>query len=181
MNGFAGHRLDLEQPDVQRSIEGWQRRTISRAAARRTETAIHHEPVEWEIIGSTDWSRTFHGKPSVVTDLLRPLGDQFDGPVEATRFIADGDIVAVEGRNLSTTKRPFGRCPVYRQRTDILFSPSGEGRRVCCRRDHVDRLHRICLRVFRAHPAALRRRSHHWRCQRRTNRLLVEGSCRRNR
>ena len=78
--------------------------------------------VEWEIIGSTDWSRTFHGKRSVVTDLLRPLGDQFDGPnkVEATRFIADGDIVAVEGRNLSTTKRgvayPNRYCWIFEMR-----------------------------------------------------------------
>jgi uncharacterized protein len=59
--------------------------------------------VEWEIIGSTDWSRTFRGKPNVVTDLLRPLGDQFDSPnkVEATRFISDGNIVAVEDEILA--------------------------------------------------------------------------------
>jgi uncharacterized protein len=80
------------------------------------------DDVEWEIIGATDWSRTFHGKASVVADLLRPLGDQFDGPnkVEATRFIADGDVVAVEGRNLSTTKRgaayPNRYCWIFEMR-----------------------------------------------------------------
>jgi len=82
------------------------------------------DDVTWEIIGSTDWSRTFHGKPSVVADLLRPLGDQFDGPnrVEAMRFIADGDVVAVEGRNLSTTRRgdayPNRYCWIFEVRGD---------------------------------------------------------------
>jgi len=80
------------------------------------------DDVEWEIIGSTAWSQTFHGKRSVVNDLLRPLSDQFEGPnkVEATRFIADGDIVAVEGRNLSTTKRgvtyPNRYCWIFEMR-----------------------------------------------------------------
>jgi len=82
------------------------------------------DDVEWEIIGSTDWSRTYRGKPSVIADLLRPLGDQFEGPnkVEATRFIADGDVVAVEGRNLSTTKRgegyPNRYCWIFEMRGD---------------------------------------------------------------
>jgi ketosteroid isomerase-like protein len=82
------------------------------------------EDVTWEIIGSTEWSRTFHGKASVVADLLRPLGEQFQGPntVEATRFIADGNVVAVEGRNLSTTKRgvayPNRYCWIFEMRAD---------------------------------------------------------------
>jgi hypothetical protein len=51
--------------------------------------------------------RTFRGKSSVIGELLRPLAEQFDGPntVEATRFIAEGNLVAVEGRNLSVTRR----------------------------------------------------------------------------
>ena len=82
------------------------------------------DDIEWEIIGSTDWSRIFQGKSSVVADLLRPLGNQFDGPnkVEATRFIADGNVVAVEGRNLSTTKRgdayPNRYCWIFEMRGD---------------------------------------------------------------
>ena len=61
------------------------------------------DDVEWSIIGSTEWSKTFRGKSS---DLLRPLAEQFDGPntVEATRFIAEGDLIVVEGRNLSVTR-----------------------------------------------------------------------------
>ena len=80
------------------------------------------DDVEWEIIGTTDWSRTFAGKRSVVADLLRPLNDQFEGPntVVATRVIADGDVVVVEGRNLSTTKRgapyPNRYCWVFEMR-----------------------------------------------------------------
>ena len=82
------------------------------------------DDIEWSIIGATDWSRTFQGKRSVIGDLLRPLGDQFEGSnrVEATRFIAEGDVIAVEGRNLSTTKRgdayPNRYCWVFEMRGD---------------------------------------------------------------
>jgi uncharacterized protein len=64
------------------------------------------DDVERSIIGSTEWSKTFRGKSSVIADLLRPLAEQFDGPntVEATRFIAEGDLIVVEGRNLSVTR-----------------------------------------------------------------------------
>jgi ketosteroid isomerase-like protein len=84
------------------------------------------DDVEWSIIGSTEWSETFRGKSSVIADLLRPLAEQFDGPntVEATRFIAEGNLVAVEGRNLSVTKR--GRSIP----TDIAgYSRCGTGKR----------------------------------------------------
>jgi len=82
------------------------------------------DDVEWSIIGSTKWSGTFHGKSSVVADLLRPLAEQFDGPnrVEATRFLADGNVIAVEGRNLSTTKRG----PAYPNRYCWIFEMRGE-------------------------------------------------------
>lgn len=64
------------------------------------------DDVEWSIIGSTDWSRTYKGKAAVVQSLLRPLSDQFEGPnvVTAQTFIAEGDTVVVEGRNHSVTK-----------------------------------------------------------------------------
>ena len=77
------------------------------------------DDVEWSIIGSTEWSGTLSGKSSVVGDLLRPLAEQFDGPntVEATRFIADGNLVAVEGRNLSATRRR----PAYPNRYCWIF------------------------------------------------------------
>jgi uncharacterized protein len=64
------------------------------------------DDVRWTIIGSTDWSRTYEGKLAVVADLLAPLAAQFKGPniVSAQRFIAEGEIVVVEGRNHSVTK-----------------------------------------------------------------------------
>ena len=80
------------------------------------------DDVEWSIIGSTEWSETFRGKSSVIADLLRPLAEQFDGPntVEATRFIAQGNLVAVEGRNLSVTRRgaayPNRYCWIFEMR-----------------------------------------------------------------
>ena len=64
------------------------------------------EDVKWTIIGSTDWSRTFEGKAAVIQTLLRPLAEQLEGRnvVSATRFIAEGDTIAVEARNHSRTK-----------------------------------------------------------------------------
>jgi uncharacterized protein len=50
------------------------------------------------------------------------LAEQFDGPntVEATRFIAEGNLVAVEGRNLSVTRRgpayPNRYCGIFEMR-----------------------------------------------------------------
>jgi len=82
------------------------------------------DDVEWSIIGSTEWSGTFRGKGSVVGDLLRPLAEQFDGPnaVRATRFIAEGNVVAVEGRNLSVTRRgaayPNRYCWIFEMRNE---------------------------------------------------------------
>jgi uncharacterized protein len=77
------------------------------------------DDVEWSIMGSTEWSGTYRGKTSVIADLLRPLAEQFDSPnaVEATRFIAEGNLVAVEGRNLSVTRRG----PAYSNRYCWIF------------------------------------------------------------
>jgi uncharacterized protein len=61
------------------------------------------DDVEWSIIGSTEWSETFRGKSSVIG--------------EATRFIAEGNLVAVEGRNLSVTRRG----PAYPNRYCWIF------------------------------------------------------------
>jgi uncharacterized protein len=62
--------------------------------------------VTWKIIGSTSWSRTFHGKQSVLADLLGPLNRQLAGrnTIAAHRILADGDFVVVEARGLNRTK-----------------------------------------------------------------------------
>ena len=64
------------------------------------------DDVRWTIIGTTVWSRTYEGKDAVLKELLAPLNANFVGPnvVTAERFIAEGDVVAVEGRNHSVTK-----------------------------------------------------------------------------
>ncbi len=64
------------------------------------------DDVCWTIIGATAWSRTYEGKDAVLKDLLSPLNANFAGPnvVTAERFIAEGDVVVVEGRNHSVTK-----------------------------------------------------------------------------
>lgn len=64
------------------------------------------DDVRWTIIGSTPWSGTYEGKSSVVADLLIPLAHQLAGAnvVSALRFIAEDDVVVVEGKNHSTTR-----------------------------------------------------------------------------
>jgi uncharacterized protein len=64
------------------------------------------EDVRWTVIGSTEWSRTYEGKGSVQTQLLRPLVAQFEEPYrwEASRILADGDHVVVEARGRIRTK-----------------------------------------------------------------------------
>ncbi|NUW44426.1 nuclear transport factor 2 family protein [Nonomuraea rhodomycinica] len=63
------------------------------------------DDVRWTIIGHTAWSRTYEGKRAVLEELLRPLSEQLGGRnvVSAGRFVADGDVVVVEGRNHSVT------------------------------------------------------------------------------
>jgi ketosteroid isomerase-like protein len=63
------------------------------------------DDVQWTIIGSTAWSRTYDGKQSVLEDLLRPLGRQLHGRniIAAHRFIAEDDHVVVEGRGRNST------------------------------------------------------------------------------
>lgn len=65
------------------------------------------DDVVWTIIGTTSWSRRYSGKQAVIRDLPGPLAANFDGPniVTAERFIVEGDLAVVEGRNHSTTRR----------------------------------------------------------------------------
>lgn len=78
------------------------------------------DDVRWTITGTTKWSRTFHGKQAVLTELLGPLFSQFADryTVAALRIIADDDHVVVEGRGRVTTKtgKPYNNsyCWIYR-------------------------------------------------------------------
>lgn len=60
----------------------------------------------WTLTGTTAWSRTYRGKQAVMAELMRPLFAQFATRYTntATRFIADGEWVAVECQGRVTTK-----------------------------------------------------------------------------
>ena len=78
------------------------------------------DEVRWTIIGTTKWSRTFDGKRAVLAELLTPLRAQIADRVRvsADRFIAEDDLVVVEGRghNTTTTGKPYNNtyCWIYR-------------------------------------------------------------------
>jgi uncharacterized protein len=78
------------------------------------------DDVAWHVTGTTKFSRTYSGKPSLLNDLVVPLFSQFEGPYKnfADRFIADGDYVAVECRGQATTKSglPYNNkyCFIFR-------------------------------------------------------------------
>ena len=50
------------------------------------------DDVTWKVMGQTPWSREYHGKASVLADLLRPLGARLATPYRAHvhRIICDG-------------------------------------------------------------------------------------------
>ncbi len=60
----------------------------------------------WTITGTTKWSKTYRGKKAVRDELLRPLFAQFADQYvnNASRFVAEDDIVVVECRGKVMTK-----------------------------------------------------------------------------
>jgi ketosteroid isomerase-like protein len=78
------------------------------------------EDVAWTVMGTTSWSRTYHGKKAVLAELLGPLNAQLanGNTITAHRFIAEDDCVVVEGRGHNTTKTgsPYANtyCWIFR-------------------------------------------------------------------
>ena len=78
------------------------------------------DDVTWKIIGSTPWSKQYVGKRAVLKELLAPLNAQLvDGnTITASRLIAEGDLVVVEGQGHNRTKagKPYANsyCWVFR-------------------------------------------------------------------
>jgi ketosteroid isomerase-like protein len=74
----------------------------------------------WTVTGSTKWSKTYEGKQAVLGELFGTLRARINGGIKLTahRFIAEGDLVAVEARGSSTTKNgvPYNNnyCFVFR-------------------------------------------------------------------
>ena len=64
------------------------------------------EDVKWVVTGQYSWSRTFTGKQSILNDLHGHVRSRLvaRGRTIAHRFIADGDIVAVEAKGNNLTK-----------------------------------------------------------------------------
>jgi uncharacterized protein len=78
------------------------------------------DDVDWHVTGTTKFSRTYHGKTSLMNDLVVPLFSQFADQLImfADRFIADDNYVVVEAHGKATTKtgRPYNNkyCFVFR-------------------------------------------------------------------
>ena len=78
------------------------------------------DDVRWTVIGSSPWSRTYEGKRSVITELMRPLFKQFadEYRARAIRIVAEDDVVVVEARGEVKTKadQPYNQtyCYVFR-------------------------------------------------------------------
>ena len=74
----------------------------------------------WTITGTTKWSRKYEGKRAVVGELLAALRSMLAPPIvlDACRYIADEDYVAVEARGRNTTRNgvPYNNtyCFVFR-------------------------------------------------------------------
>jgi ketosteroid isomerase-like protein len=75
------------------------------------------DDIRWRIIGSTEWSGTWEGKPSVLKGLLDPLFAQFATRYRntAVRLIAEDDYVVIECRGDVTTKdgQPYRNTYCY--------------------------------------------------------------------
>jgi uncharacterized protein len=75
------------------------------------------EDVRWTIIGSTEWSGSWEGKPAVREKLLDPLFAQFATRYRNTaiRLIAEDDYVVIECRGNVTTKagQPYNNTYCY--------------------------------------------------------------------
>src|SRR6266508_5400405 len=75
------------------------------------------DDILWQIIGTTQWSGTWEGKPAVQSKLLDPLFAQFATRYRntAVRLIAEEDYVVIECRGdvTTTTGRPYRNTYCY--------------------------------------------------------------------
>lgn len=71
----------------------------------------------WILTGTTEWSRAYRGKQTVMTELMGPLFGQFADVYtnRAERIIAEDDLVVVECRGRATTKagKPYNNAYCY--------------------------------------------------------------------
>lgn len=64
------------------------------------------DDAEWTVIGSTGWSKTYRGKPRILSDLIAPLRRVLAPPRKshALHMIAEGNMVAVQGHGENVTR-----------------------------------------------------------------------------
>jgi ketosteroid isomerase-like protein len=64
------------------------------------------DDAEWTVIGSTGWSKSYRGKPQILSDLFAPLRRVLAPPRKshALYMIAEGNMVAVQGQGENTTR-----------------------------------------------------------------------------
>lgn len=92
------------------------------SADSRPLVALLADDVAWTVKGRTRWSRTYHGKDTVLRELLGPLGARLAGRYRATaeRILADGAFVVVQAHGQATTKAGVAYdneyCFVYRMK-----------------------------------------------------------------
>lgn len=69
------------------------------------------EDMQWNWMGSGQWSKSFVGKSEVLNDLWKNVRETIKQPFKVVvhRIIADGDSVVVEmtGRNTTTTEKSY--------------------------------------------------------------------------
>ena len=78
------------------------------------------EDVRWTLVGTSDWAKSYDGIERVSADLLNPLfsnfADQYTN--QASRFIAEDDLVVVEAKGRVNTKsgKPYNNtyCFIFR-------------------------------------------------------------------
>lgn len=75
------------------------------------------EDASWTIIGTTGWSKTYHGKAAIMADLIAPLRRVLAPPIKtrAQRIIAGDGIVVVEarGENITRDGKPYQNSYCY--------------------------------------------------------------------
>lgn len=84
------------------------------------------DDVRWTVMGTTPWSKTYHGKQAVLTDLLGELRARLADRYRATAqlMIAEGDRVVVQARGQATSKSgiPYNNeyCFIYRITDELI-------------------------------------------------------------
>lgn len=97
-------------------------RIFSELSVGNSRAFVDHlaDDVSWIVMGRTPWSKTYHGKHAVLTELFGELRSRLADRYRATadRVIAEGDLVVVQAHGEATTKsgHPYNNdyCFIYR-------------------------------------------------------------------